>query len=377
MSARGIPIGWYNQHSLVNYSYALINHFPHFSVFACNESEVIRNVCNVLKEAPQLDRDRALELLKVIKVLAKDSVRPTELSQLLGLLNTDGEFQYRYEVLDMLSEIASDSLAGQGTWISDYWNIQRMSEAISVPEIEQWSMNTPVSGFVFHATVRLRETNANHQCNDESAKYFFRRQLLHLGSRQGTGFEVFLSQDGSLSLAAITKKDYYAVTCSEVKLFDNKWHTVTVAVVPSKRPFSYFNVSIYRDGESLLSSSLKISTAHEKFSVCSIGAPPAIGETVSKESADAETLPTGGGSARGLFPSIFEKALPSIVTQAPNYFTLPLKGFSSHDSAVKTVANGLQDNMFGAPTSLQGQLSSVLLADSSLNLKPLFEAGDL
>lgn len=328
----------------------------------------------MLKDDSDLDRDRVLDLLKLIKELAKASVNPMELSELIGLLNTEEEFSYRYEVLDMLSEIASDSLAGQGPWISDFWNIQRLTDSINVPEIEQWSANSPVSGFVLHASVRLRETQANHQCNDESAKYFFRRQLLYLGGRQGTGFEVFLSQDGSLSVAAITKKEYYAVTCSEVKLFDNKWHTVTVAVVPSKRPFSYFNVTIYRDGESLLSSSLKISTAHEKFAICSIGAPT---DALGKDSAaDADAVPTGGGSGRGLFPSIFEKALPSIVTQAPTYFTLPLKGFSSHDAAVKTVANGLQDNIFGAPTSLQGQLASVLLADSGLPLKPLFDSGE-
>lgn len=329
-----------------------------------------------------LKRERVLDLMRVITVLAKSSISPTELVQLLGLINPEVEFPYRFEVLDLLSEIASEVLAGQNAWISDYWNIQRSDENITVPEIEQWSGNTPLCGFVFHASVCLRELRENLQCNDESAKYFFRRQLLYLGSDQGTGFEVFLSQDGSLSVAATTKKDYYAVTCSEAKLFDNKWHTVTVAVVPSKRPFSYFNVTIYKDGECLLSTKLKISTAHERFTVCSIGAPPApqtgdIEKTSINAVAAPQQVAAGASvSGRSLFPSIFEKALPSIVSQAPNYFTLPLKGFSSHDASVKLVANGLQDNIFGAATSLQGLLASVLLSDSGLSVKPLFEAGE-
>lgn len=318
-------------------------------------------------------------LMRVIKMLAKLSISPRELCQLLSLLNPEqDEFQYRYEVLDLLSEIASDVLTRQSEWISDFWNIQRLDECIDVPEIEEWSGNTPLSGFVFHATLRLNDSHENHQSklNEETAKYFFRRQLLFLGNREGIGFEVFLSQDGSISVAAITKKDYYAVTCSEAKLFDNKWHTITVAVVPSKRPFSYFTVSVHRDGLSILSTSLKISTVHETFTVCSIGAPPTLDNNANgKEQKGTEGMPASLNTGKSRFPSIFERALPSIVTQAPNYFTLPLKGFSSHDSSVKSVVNGLQDNMFGAPTSLQGQLASVLLADSSISLKSLFDTG--
>lgn len=295
---------------------------------------------------------------------------------MLELLDKDSAFPYQYELLDVLSEMASESLCGAAVEIGDFWNIQRLDECISVAEIEQWSLNTPSSGFVFHALVRLTESRANHQCNDESAKYFFRRQLLYLGGSQGTGFEVFLSQDGSLSLAAITKKDYHVVTCAEAKLFDNRWHTVTVAVVPSKRPFSYFNVSIYRDGETLLSTSLKVGTSHEKFSICSIGAPPRMNRSAETDEQQNEQPVAVATTGRGLFPSIFEKALPSIVSQAPTYFTLPLNRFSSNQSGnTKTVTNGLQDNIFGAPTSLQGQLASVLLADSGMQLKALFEAG--
>lgn len=314
-------------------------------------------------------------MLGLIKVLACVSITPAELKKLLELMDTGNDFPYRFDLLDMISDIASDSLTGHCAQISEFWNIQRLNEFILVPEIDQWSANTPTSGFVFHASVRLSESHENHQCSDESAKYFFRRQLLHLGSGQGTGFEIFLSSDGSLSLGAITKKDYYAVTCSEARLFDNKWHTVTVTVVPSKRPFSYFNVSMFRDGEPLLCTNLKINTGHEKFTSCFIGAPPLSSITDNSEAVNV-VAPAPPVTGRGLFPAIFEKALPSIVTQAPTYFTFPLKGFSSQDSNIKTVANGLQDNVFGAPTSLQGQISSVLLADSGMSVKALFETGE-
>lgn len=329
---------------------------------------------SVLKDHSKLSRERVIDLLNVVKHLGRVSISPRELRHLLTLM--DDEFPYRYELIDVLTEIASDSLTGHVPEMNDFWNIQRKAEGISVPDIELWSTNTPTSGFVFHACVRLAEAQENRECSDESAKYFFRRQLLFLGSGQGTGFEVFLSQDGSLSLAAITKKEYHTVTCSEAKLFDNKWHTITVAVVPSKRPFSYFNVSFYRDGETLLATNLKIATTSEKFTICSIGTP-LMNEKGSFGNEPNEAPSETPAPGRGLFPSIFEKALPSIVSQAPNYFTFPLKGFSSHDSHTKTVALGLQNNIFGAPTSLQGHLGCVLLAESGTSLKTLFEAGEI
>lgn len=79
----------------------------------------------------------------------------------------------------------------------------------------------------------------------------------------------------------------------------------------------------------------------------------------------------------GLFPSLMEKTFfPGIVSQVPNYFTLPARQSpSSLDPSVKSYPIGMQDLVFGEAICLKGQLGSVLLADTNINLKSLFEAG--
>lgn len=79
----------------------------------------------------------------------------------------------------------------------------------------------------------------------------------------------------------------------------------------------------------------------------------------------------------GLFPSLMEKSFfPGIVSQVPSYFTLPARQSStSLDPSVKSYPIGMQDLVFGESICLKGQLGSVLLADTNISLKSLFEAG--
>lgn len=77
-----------------------------------------------------------------------------------------------------------------------------------------------------------------------------------------------------------------------------------------------------------------------------------------------------------MFPSFIEKTfLPSLVSQVPSYLSLPMRNTSSLDPNVKSYPSGMQDSIFGEPCCLKGQIGYVLLAEASLNVKSLFDAG--
>jgi len=69
--------------------------------------------------------------------------------------------------------------------------------------------------------------------------------------------------------------------------------------------------------------------------------------------------------------------LPNLVSQVPNYFSLPSRNVSSLDPSVKSYPAGMQDEIFGEATCLKGQLGCVILAESTINIQTFLENGNL
>jgi neurobeachin-like protein 1/2 len=73
--------------------------------------------------------------------------------------------------------------------------------------------------------------------------------------------------------------------------------------------------------------------------------------------------------------------LPSIVTQVPNYFTLPMRNSSSaqpQDPNVKSYPSGMEDSIFGQPVALGGHIALAALFHEALSyqqIRTLYEAG--
>lgn len=129
---------------------------------------------------------------------------------------------------------------------------------------------------------------------------------------------------------------------------------------------------------------MKFFAFHEPFVYCRIGAPfnkvrrPSNSKHVLKQMDEVCDLLPQVEKAKSLFPNIFEKALPGLVTQnsLTNYLNLQsLKGTSSLDPSVKPISLGMQDAVFGELVCLKGQIGSIILAESSISLKALFDAG--
>lgn len=88
------------------------------------------------------------------------------------------------------------------------------------------------------------------------------------------------------------------------------------------------------------------------------------------KSGDRGGLLPGGMMDRGL--------LPALINQVPNYFTLPLRTSAPLDPNIKSVPAGMQDTIWGTPTSLRGQIGLVCLfheALTSQQVRTLYEAG--
>jgi neurobeachin-like protein 1/2 len=148
---------------------------------------------------------------------------------------------------------------------------------------------------------------------------------------------------------------------------------------------------VHIDGTQKLGSTMKFADFKEPFHYCAIGAPysnirklstpklrhqrTAIGDQPQQQSQERSLKLEE--KSKGLFPNIIERSFfPGLVSQVPHYFTLPIKtNSSSLDPSVKSFPNGMQDLIFGEPICLRGQIGNILLADTSINVKQLFDAG--
>jgi hypothetical protein len=113
----------------------------------------------------------------------------------------------------------------------------------------------------------------------------------------------------------------------------------------------------------------------QPFAFCTIGSvvqrnSNSSGAIVDGKSGDRGGLPSGGVMDRGL--------LPALINQVPNYFTLPLRSSAPLDPNVKSFPAGMQDAIWGSPTSLRGRVGLACLFQEALTpqqVKTLYDGG--
>ncbi|XP_021704634.1 neurobeachin-like protein 1 isoform X1 [Aedes aegypti] len=354
---------------------------------AISEQRMIKCIVDsCLTDQNRLTSKCSINLLKLIEELAKHSIHPIELKCLLRLLRIEVNFEYRKQLLEVILRVSQYRLS-LGVTPVEYLDIQGNTNGITIPEIRKWDT---AHGFVFHAWVRL-DKDVEHYSDEEGINLQnYRRHLFSLTTNFGTGYEFFVQKNGNFVVSVITKKEFFTATAQSTHLLDGRWHSITVSVIPPKRLFSYHQINVYIDSVQKLGSTMKYPAFAEVFYYCAIGAPYNNVRKVSHTShhSNAARMTSSPESTpppvekdekprSGLFPSLMEKTFfPGIVSQVPNYFTLPARQSpSSLDPSVKSYPIGMQDLVFGEAICLKGQLGSVLLADTNINLKSLFEAG--
>lgn len=123
----------------------------------------------------------------------------------------------------------------------------------------------------------------------------------------------------------------------------NRWHLITIGIIPPKRPFAYTQILTYVDGQQTLGATMKFGFT-EPFSSCTIGMAPNqnIRRTSNNGTKDTDNRlhtsssidsAAGPGPAKGMLPSLMEK---SFFSQVESYFSLPLRNTSSSDPNIKS-----------------------------------------
>ncbi|XP_051986217.1 neurobeachin-like protein 1 isoform X2 [Xyrauchen texanus] len=309
----------------------------------CVNSYMTLRVLSTLERHDRLHRACAESLVGLLGSLGSQSLSSAELQHLLRLLRQDEPghaHPYVGPVLrSLLGMVRKQGLESA----TQYFDLSPPMAGIAVPTILRW----PGSAFSFFAWLSLDQDQLGLPSKGEK-----RKQLYSFFTPGGTGFEAFISSAGLLVVAVCTKKEYVTVMLPDYCFCDSLWHSIGVVHVPGKRPFGQSLVYIYVDGQQKLSAPLKYPTMTEAFTSCCIGS--AGHRTTTPPPSQIPDPPFSGGNPSGR--SSFGGILPGwggLLGTKP-------------ESVTKLISAGTQDSEWGSPTSLQGQLGSVMVFHEAL-----------
>ncbi|KAM4688208.1 neurobeachin-like protein 2 [Discoglossus pictus] len=327
----------------------------------CVQAGMVGHVLMALRNENELDCKCAENLIHLLQVLGRLSIRPTELRALIKLLRTDGNSAHPYatQVIRALSAMARNDGPERAL---QYFDLSPSMSGIMVPAMQKW----PGAGFAFHAWVCLNEDIKNEPLTGRK-----RKQLYSFFAASGTGFEAFFTAGGMLVVAVCTKKEYMSVALPELNFNDSTWHCVDIVHVAGRRPFGQNMVHIYTDGQLRKVAQLRFPTLNESFTSCCIGSAghrtttkvcispthtPDLTFASHSALSRSQSFPaTGAGHSWGLGG-----------TQVPR------------EGQVSTIVAGTQDTEWGSPTSLEGHLGTVAIFHDTLqpaHVKALYMAG--
>lgn len=175
----------------------------------------------MLRHSSILETKCILDLIKLIEELGRYSISPVELKSIFYLLRDKENFEHRKQLLQSLATISLHNIPSNQNICGEFLDIQLREEGITVPDIHKWTTSGAI-GFVFHAWIRLDEVKEWEQDpHIDSTRY--RRIVFSLLSGHGTGYEIFVDNNGKLIIGILTKKEYFATSVSSPSLIDRKY----------------------------------------------------------------------------------------------------------------------------------------------------------
>uniref|UniRef100_A0A671K7B9 Neurobeachin-like protein 2 n=1 Tax=Sinocyclocheilus anshuiensis TaxID=1608454 RepID=A0A671K7B9_9TELE len=321
----------------------------------CVNSCMTARVLSALERHERLHRACAESLVGLLGSLGSQSLSSSELQNLLRLLRQD-EPGHAHPYVGPVLRALLGMVRKQGLESAmQYFDLSPPMAGIAVPTILRW----PGSAFSFFAWLSLDQDQLGPPSKGEK-----RKQLYSFFTPGGTGFEAFISSAGVLVVAVCTKKEYVTVMLPDYCFCDSLWHSIGVVHVPGKRPFGQSLVYIFVDGQQKLSAPLKYPTMTEAFTSCCIGS--AGHRTTTPPPSQIPDPPFSGGnpSSRSSFGAILP-GWGGLLGTKP-------------ESVTKLISAGTQDSEWGSPTSLQGQLGSVMVFHEPLqasHVKALCSSG--
>ncbi|ELW62717.1 Neurobeachin-like protein 1 [Tupaia chinensis] len=293
-----------------------------------------------------LHRTCAENLIAIHGSLGSQSVSSEEIRRLLRLLRVDGsEYIHPYTtpvtraILTMARKLSLESAL-------QYFNLSHSMAGISVPAIQKW----PGSAFSFSAWFCLDQDPLTLGIINKGGK---RKQLYSFFTGSGMGFEAFITHSGTLVVAVCTKREYATVMLPDHSFCDSLWHNVTIVHMPGKRPFGQSLVYIYDNGQQKVSAPLRFPAMNEPFTSCCIGSAGQRTTTPPPSQIPDPPFSSPITPHRTSFGGILSSASWGGTVDKSKLIT-------------KLISAGTQDSEWGCPTSLEGQLGSVIVFHEAL-----------
>ncbi|KAK3083537.1 hypothetical protein FSP39_025014, partial [Pinctada imbricata] len=324
----------------------------HNKLSCCNDG-MISAILTVLAREKQVDQKAIGHLIDLLEELGTQSITATELKKLIGLLKTEeGEEQSIYcsRLMRCMSTMARRE--GKDSALQ-FFHLKDQGDCISLPGFRKW----PGGSFSFHAWLRLDcDTCAEENITFPNQTY--RRQLYSFVSSTGCGFEAFFTPDFDLVLSVFSKKEHSSAIITETELGNAQWHSIDVVHSSSRRPFANSHLNVYIDGKLRLSSQLKFPNMTEPLTSCKIGSP----------------------SSKATISALMDQnasAAPDVKSRSP-FKLLFQRQSGALDPDITTVPMGTQDDVWGLPITMHGQLGSVCIFHDVVQpgqVKAMFNAG--
>ncbi|XP_066200989.1 neurobeachin-like protein 1 isoform X3 [Saccopteryx leptura] len=324
----------------------------------CVNANMGIRIIATLDSHSSLHRTCAENLIALHGSLGSQSVSSEEICGLLRLLRVDeSECIHPYTtpvtraILTMARKQSLESAL-------QYFNLSHSMAGISVPSIQKW----PGSAFSFNAWFCLDQDQLTLDNANKGGK---RKQLYSFFTGSGMGFEAFITHSGMLVVAVCTKREYATVMLPDHSFCDSLWHNITIVHMPGKRPFGQSLVYIYDNGQQKVSAALRFPAMNEPFISCCIGSAGQRTTTPPPSQIPDPPFSSPITPHRTSFGGILSSASWGGTTEKSKLIT-------------KLISAGTQDSEWGCPTSLEGQLGSVIIFYEALQpsqVKALYLAG--
>uniref|UniRef100_A0A4W3HUZ0 Neurobeachin-like protein 2 n=1 Tax=Callorhinchus milii TaxID=7868 RepID=A0A4W3HUZ0_CALMI len=324
----------------------------------CVNANIVNRILETLNCHANLHRTCAENLITLLGSLGSQSLSSGEIFQSMRLLRTDDPKQPHPYVIPMTCAMLGMARKQGLDNALQYFNLSHSMAGIMVPTIQRW----PGYAFSFYAWMCLDQDQRTSGQFNKGGK---RKQLYSFFTASGTGFEAFITSSGVLVVAVCTKKEYMTVMLPDHCFCDSLWHGIAVLHVPGKRPFGHSLVYIYVNGQQKLSAPLKCPTFNEPFTSCCIGS--AGHRTTTPPPSQIPDPPFSLSASSG-------RSSLGAMLSSPTWGGL----LGKPESVTKLISAGTQDSEWGSPTSLEGQLGSVLVFHDALQpsqIKALYLAG--
>lgn len=324
----------------------------------CVNADMVIRIIETLNHHSALHCTCAENLIALLGSLGSQSMGSEELLQLIRLLRTEEPKQAHPYVIPVVRAILAMARKQGMASALQYFNLCHSMAGIAVPSIQKW----PGSAFSFNAWLCLDQDQVDPSTASKTGK---RKQLYSFFTGSGMGFEAFITCSGVLVVAVCTKREYATVMLPDHCFFDSLWHNITIVHMPGKRPFGQSLVYIYVNGQQKISAPLRFPAMNEPFTSCCIGSagqrtttppPSQIPDPPFSSPIMPHRTSLGGILSPGSWGGMLAK--PELIT--------------------KMISAGTQDSEWGCPTSLEGQLGSVIIFHEALQppqVKALYLAG--